>query len=325
MHGRLKIKTSAQQEEEKKKERKIKLAGYRAAMTKIMSNRKEGVQDDSQLKLTGQVLVSNPDIHTLWNIRKECVINKIEAVDEASEKDIVWMKEVELTSQCLMTNPKSYGAWHHRQYSLEKMSSPPWEQELVLCDKFLTMDERNFHCWDYRQVAAKRAASPPEEELQFTMERINNNFSNYSAWHYRSKLLPQVHPNTDPNQSQILTDEAQNEELELVQNAAFTDPEDSSAWFYLTWLVEGQSRSRSRSSVSEATKAVLLEQLDNCQQLLELEPDSKWPNYIKILLMKILDSQTYQQDIVSTFDKLKDIDPMRKNYYEDMKNKFMQN
>ena len=136
----------------------------------------------------------------------------------------------------------------------------------------------------------------------------------------RSKLLPQVHPNKDPNR--ILSDEAQNEELELVQNAAFTDPDDSSAWFYLTWLVEGQSKSSSRSMISDTTKAVLQEQLENCQQLLELEPDSKWPSYIKILLMQILDSQTHHQDIISTFDKLKDIDKMRKNYYEDQKRKF---
>ena len=97
------------------------VAGYRGAMSKIISNRKEGIQDESQLKLTGQVLMSNPDIHTLWNIRKECVINKTEAIDDDTEKDGVWMKEVELTAQCLMTNPKSYGAWHHRHYSLDQM------------------------------------------------------------------------------------------------------------------------------------------------------------------------------------------------------------
>ena len=74
--------------------------------------------------------------------------------------------------------------------------------------------------------------------------------------------------------------------------------------------------------ISDTTKAVLQEQLENCQQLLELEPDSKWPSYIKILLMQILDSQTHHQDIISTFDKLKDIDKMRKNYYEDQKRKF---
>ena len=97
------------------------IAAYRGAMSKIISNRKEGIQDESQLKLTGQVLVSNPDIHTLWNIRKECVTNKTETIDDNNEKDGVWMKEVELTAQCLMTNPKSYGAWHHRHYSLDQM------------------------------------------------------------------------------------------------------------------------------------------------------------------------------------------------------------
>ena len=130
MHGRLKIKTTAQQEAEKQTERQAKLAGYRNAMSTILSRRKEGHKDEMQLKITAQVLLSNPDIHTLWNIRRECVLamlelnqsqDKAEEVGDKEDNDSVWMKEVELTGQCLLTNPKSYGAWHHRSFSLDQM------------------------------------------------------------------------------------------------------------------------------------------------------------------------------------------------------------
>ena len=128
-------------------------------MAAIMSRRKEGARDEKQLKLTAGVLMANPDIHTLWNIRRECVESIISDLEKKMEteksegepvqtegdaaksdenteetggkkaeeesrvevSDGLWMKEVELTGQCLLTNPKSYGAWHHRCYSLDKM------------------------------------------------------------------------------------------------------------------------------------------------------------------------------------------------------------
>ena len=190
MHGRLKVKSPAQQEAEKKLERQEKLKTYETAMATIFENRRrlkklEQDKEDlikAQFKMTAGILMANPDISTLWNIRKQlCQLH----LGDAALK-----KELDLTVQCLQTNPKSYGAWHHRCWSMLHMEKPNWDYEMSLCNKYLSLDERNFHCWDYRRFVvnnSKALGNRAKSELDFSFEKIQN-ISNYSAWHYRSKL-----------------------------------------------------------------------------------------------------------------------------------------
>ena len=111
-------------------------------------------------------------------------------------KQQVCAKELDFLTTCLATNPKSYGVWHQRQWIMDAAPQPPWATELDNCTKFLLLDERNFHCWDYRRFVVSRSPEPDATagaEFGFTLDKISENFSNYSAWHYRSTLLPKVH------------------------------------------------------------------------------------------------------------------------------------
>lgn len=265
-----------------------------------------------------------------------------------------------------------------------------------MCNKYLKSDSRNFHCWDYRRFITNKLGISSEEELQCTMQKIEEDFSNYSSWHYRSKLLPLIY--SDPAGVRPVEEEMHLHELDLVQNAAFTDPSDSSAWFYLRWLLgrmtpkleavlvyfsketeeihvgfnipasldEVQIKgigntawetidSHKHSSlwvtsvspsenilsytdtytlditilentqtieltetngfvwfkapqfdpdVSPKLKAVLEDQLKSCDQLLELEPDSKWPLLTSVALMRAIDKANFREDIISRLKSL---------------------
>uniref|UniRef100_A0A3B4X660 Geranylgeranyl transferase type-2 subunit alpha n=1 Tax=Seriola lalandi dorsalis TaxID=1841481 RepID=A0A3B4X660_SERLL len=224
-HGRVKIKSTAQQEEEKRKEREKKLKIYVAARDACFSKRKEGIWDDEALQLTQQLLSSNPDFATLWNYRREILMH-LETKDEVQK---IYEGELSFLESCLKVNPKSYGSWHHRGWVSARLPRPDWARELTLCDRCLSLDDRNFHCWDYRRMVVKMSGVPVDQELEFTDRLIGSNFSNYSSWHYRSTLLPLLHPESPEPPTVSLT--------ALVQNAFFTDPNDQSAWFYYRWLL----------------------------------------------------------------------------------------
>ncbi|KAL5022046.1 hypothetical protein ScPMuIL_001201 [Solemya velum] len=234
MHGRLKVKSTEEQKEAKRIEQEKKLKLYTAATEEAFRKRKDGEYDDEALKVSGEILYRNSDFSTMWNFRKEIFLHMNDNKNE-DELQELFDSELDFLEACLKYNPKSYGTWHHRCFVLDTMPRPDWEKELKLCNLFLQYDERNFHCWDYRRFIVKRSQVTPEAELEFTTNKISSNFSNYSSWHYRSKLLPFIHP--DPSSPAGVKEDILLQEYEMVQNAFFTDPDDQSAWFYYRWLL----------------------------------------------------------------------------------------
>ncbi|KAJ9588753.1 hypothetical protein L9F63_017957, partial [Diploptera punctata] len=139
-HGRVKVRTTAEEQERKNKEREKKCQLYRKAIEQLFRKRQAGELDEVTLALSAQLLIANPDITTVWNIRRQ-TLEHLQLSDENKQERLV--EELHMTEKCLRVNPKSYGSWHHRCWVLTTMPTPKWDQELALCNKYLDLDERN--------------------------------------------------------------------------------------------------------------------------------------------------------------------------------------
>ena len=95
-------------------------------------------------------------------------------------------------------------------------------------------------------------------------------------------------------------------DLLKIQEAIFTDPSDQSSWFYLRWLITVQNNGFNDSSDGQRKEMKISDELkQTLEDLLELEPDNKWVNYI---LAWIKPDKRFVQKLIQ-------IDPLRENFY----------
>ncbi|ORZ00995.1 hypothetical protein BCR43DRAFT_486185 [Syncephalastrum racemosum] len=193
--------------------------------------------------LTTRLLEMNPDFYTVWNHRRTILLHTSLDTADSDAKQAILNKELSLFMTLIRINPKSYWLWNHRMWCLVTMPFANWNGELDLVDKLLAMDARNFHGWDYRRYVVRQLRSLAKDEheekaivrseFEYTLRKINQKVTNYSAWHQRSKLLPEVVQDmSDKERSKLFE-----EEMDLAKAAIFTDPNDQSAWLYYGWLM----------------------------------------------------------------------------------------
>ena len=245
----------------------------------------------------------NPDVQTVWNMRREGLPE-----DWSAEEELA------LSADGIRKNPKSYGAWHHRVWVLAQRKVD-LHRELDLCGLLLKQDARNFHCWNYRRhVASLLGREQETAELAFAAARIAENFSNYSAFHHRSVYIKGAGSARELAEA----------ELALTESAVFTEPDDQSAWWYrrfvYSWCEE--------QTLSEPVTVNWLKELYRTQRLamtslLEVEPESRWTLQELIYLcgrVGKLEESGEESDCLAEregyLDKLTELDPMHRRRYE---------
>lgn len=134
------------------------------------------------------------------------------------------------------------------------------KQEFGLCEMQLAKDERNFHVWNYRSwiVNTLKALDQNviDKELKFIDSKLEANFSNFSALHFKSKNLLAKYTLflQDLNEKKVseledpklvkdvllygLPLDTIKAELETVKTGLYMQSAEQSMWLYHQWLID---------------------------------------------------------------------------------------
>ncbi|KAL8719508.1 MAG: hypothetical protein Q9225_003498 [Loekoesia sp. 1 TL-2023] len=312
--------------------------------------------------MTTKLLQMNPEYYTVWNYRR-LLLRSFFAEPPVSGSEGKVMPDsspsFEIIQQYIVDDlafllpllrkfPKCYWIWNYRLWLLDEASRllpsavayQLWQKELALVGKMLSLDSRNFHGWGYRRTVVRELemlsgkaglseVSMTESEFNYTTKMIESNLSNFSAWHRRSKLIPNLLSERKANQAErrVFLDK----ELELVQRALWADPDskDQSLWFYHQYLISNFEPSSKTDvivpNIPMADKIHYVEtQIEDLQEMLEGAETCKW------IYQRLLDLSTIGRKLSGHWpvepslveiwiDKVAELDPLRKGRWQDLK------
>ena len=279
-----------------------------------------------ELELTQQCLGRNSKAYSVWFHRKWWIqrIIEISPLEEhTTSKENVLQQELELTTQFLLLDERNFHCWNYRRFIIGLLgnvicgaTSPTaagewtWLTHLTTQTSISTMTKKPMG----RQVGQSSTIVPVHDlndkisnteqqllqalldsEWDFTTIKINANFSNGSAFHYRSTLLT------------LQTSADLSQELELIHNAIFTEPDDQTAWWYLEFLL-------SQGLLSDV---MLQTEKELLQELALDERESKW---VWLGLYNVVSRMENEQDtMLESLDRLIELDMDRKARYKCLK------
>ena len=252
-------------------------------------------EDEELMRMAAAVIEVNPECYSMWSVRKTVTLARLDR-GAGGAAEAAARAELELSERGLRRNVKSYSAWYHRKWVIAEPRLAPQVSlptELALVDKLLAVDSRNFHAWGYRRFVAQRLGRSVGDELEYSMRQIERNFSNYSAWHYRSVLMAagaavggedggvgagaaagaNVRLSSFSSSMAVpLAADVLRREFSLVQQALYTEPSDQSGWFYQNWL-QGCCL-LADADAADGRRALLSAEADACREIIQEERES---------------------------------------------------
>ncbi|KAL7581718.1 hypothetical protein ACA910_022258 [Epithemia clementina (nom. ined.)] len=304
--------------------------------------------------------------HRKWCLVHLVVLNQ-STTAATTEPAAILQQELALTIQFLERDERNFHCWNYRRFVvsmllfLQKSASSasvtagaaldsPGAWRVLLDDNDeakeslllmgaqiisslkITEDESARHSCDDQTTAAMNNVETTTDwivhEWDFTQKKIEQNFSNFSAFHYRSKLYD-IFLNIKRKEGITTTQHLQNE-LGLIENAIFTEPDDQTAWWYQSFLLRQEEKASNDNT--NRNVEVWNAHVNNLRELAQEMPNSKWVLLglfnCEMLLLKLkqpLESSTpssieshgcdKKKELLGYCERLMEVDPDRKGRY----------
>uniref|UniRef100_A0A7S1FRN1 Geranylgeranyl transferase type-2 subunit alpha n=1 Tax=Corethron hystrix TaxID=216773 RepID=A0A7S1FRN1_9STRA len=286
----------------------------------------------TELDLTASCLKRNPKSYPAWHHRKWS-ISKYKS-NSLSDDDVV-NDELCLTATFLKMDERNFHCWNYRRFIVGIMLGSncvdgSWPTHVA------TVMGPQIHQLGTFGVSSLAPSSPSilkdivRSELNFTSAAVASNFSNSSALHYRSKLLPVVAliDGRDNITSKRL-DLARNELQSIVRDAVFTEPHDQTAWWYHRFLIGEFARPTltDENDVVESYLTLLREEEEAIRELIKVEERGcKWAwvglHAVISLTAEFEKEVDTDKKLRICLDTLAEIDPIRKARYMSMRKNY---
>lgn len=284
--------------------------------------------------LTQRALEGNPKAYGSWFHRKWILQTFRPSYN-------ILQEELALTKKFLSVDERNFHCWNYRRFVVACLGGS-WEGEWTIRTPQpapSTFTLMGTQIVNHRQSQDTIAMTPKvvipieliQSELEFTTEKISQNFSNFSAFHYRSQLLKLCACEDNDDKEAILENE-----FGLIEDAVCTEPDDQTCWWYHAILLDKIMLLGDSTSLLTALRPRLREQADLFREILDDSPDSKWVilglfRVLQILGTKRNDKGDLDDDKDVATDNVEEredllrrliaIDPYRSKRYQELQQK----
>jgi protein farnesyltransferase/geranylgeranyltransferase type-1 subunit alpha len=268
--------------------------------------RQQNEFSERAFQLTGNCLQLNPANYTVWQFRRQCLLQLY-----PNDPILYVLSELDFARVLGGENPKNYQIWYHRRACLDRLIDTEQQQqqhqqyldaELDYLGSVLDVDAKNYHAWSNRQwlVAKINQDHVWDKELKYVESLLSDDIHNNSAWNHRWFVTHRGRRKSSP-----LDLKTTRQELDYALQAIHQDVYNESSWQYYIGILKEQ-----RQAYRNANVPSLLKQAR--QQIMQL---AAFSHHRQSALLDIHEWMEDYETAIAMAQELQTLDPIRQKFW----------